>query len=71
VNKYELDILQRCSNLSQQAKNAYKELVERATPKKDFTDNECCFYAFGKSGDIVKNKFCPNCGQALDWSDER
>ena len=47
------------------------ELVERATPKKvaqemnsPYNFNECpnC------RDNVYSNSFCPNCGQALDWS---
>lgn len=54
----------------------YKELIERATPKKvtiDTKHNSHCpicgeIQVFGYYD--VNNKYCLKCGQALDWSEQ-
>ncbi len=56
----------------------YKELVDRATPKKAIKDEpskiryvqtyKCPNCKRGFSGEI--NRYCYHCGQGLDWSDE-
>lgn len=53
-----------------------EELIERAAPKKvtvDTKHNTHCpvcgeIQVFGYYN--VNNKYCPHCGQSLDWSDE-
>lgn len=56
----------------QKAFEKLQELVEKATPKK-----VKIFIAFGerlcpncRNHMIDLYKYCPDCGQALDWSDE-
>ena len=55
-----------------------KELVERATPKKPynpptqgFIDFDCprCYKYICTNERKRSINFCPNCGQALDWSE--
>ena len=50
-----------------------EKLVIRATPKKCYfkdyeADGQCpsCFY----HTDYTELKYCPDCGQALDWSND-
>ncbi len=47
-----------------------EELVERATPKKPY--DKCDYYICPNCSNdrCVCGKFCPNCGQAIDWSVE-
>ena len=67
------EVVNSCNNVY----NSLKELVDRATPKKVkmiigttflSTHARCdsCNYEFA----IWNENFCPNCGQAIDWSDE-
>lgn len=63
--------------------NNIEELVERATPKKIIVGDEeelfCpnCMTNYrimtfsGECAPNYENPFCGECGQALDWSDER
>ena len=56
-------------------KNKYNELVERATPKKPYLqdDEDDILLCPTCNEDFIDNhisNYCPNCGQALDWSDE-
>ena len=53
------------------------KLLERATRKKVTKLNNNAMYidrGYCPKCDLIcdlRNKFCPNCGQALDWSDEK
>jgi len=60
-----------------------QELVDKATPKKPKRDRlyyNCCDGECDKTfiyycsvcnvGSVEDMKYCPDCGQALDWSDE-
>ena len=64
---------------------ALQELVDRATPKKpdywgdgietddgstpfDHWDCPCCGHSYEL--DYEEYDYCPNCGQAIDWSNE-
>jgi len=71
MNKYETALLRlMCLDDGEEkdALNIVAELVERATPKKHLADRVCpnctCYH---NNSDY---KYCPDCGQALDWSEE-
>ena len=55
--------------------NEYKELVERATPKKPKNHYKEGIYDYdecpncGDSEIDIVEKYCPNCGQKLKWSE--
>jgi len=55
------------------AEAVHKQAIERQVPKKpidNFFDKRCpsCNSIWG----ITKNeKFCPNCGQAIEWDESR
>jgi hypothetical protein len=69
MNKYE-EVLLDITVLPYQFK-ILKELVERATPKKVIYENNDS--GIGECPNcrerIFTPDFCPNCGQALDWSE--
>ena len=52
--------------------------LEKQIPKKpDFADYDCSYFicpccknAIYSSSNVTNHKFCLECGQALDWSDE-
>lgn len=60
-----------------ESKNILQELVERATPKKLVTTRytrrcpSCNRQMSGINNAHPNMKFCPNCGQALDWEVRR
>ena len=47
-----------------------KELVDRATPKKPKDIPNSTWVECPNCGDTKINKFCPNCGQAIDWNED-
>ncbi len=47
-----------------------KELVERATPKKPYDKGDYYICPNCSNDRCVCGKFCPKCGQAIDWSVE-
>ena len=54
-----------------QSLKALRELVDRATPKKPVWEHAyMCDACFNQEVNSDMN-FCPNCGQALDWSSEQ
>ena len=67
-------------DLYEQDKKTIWELVEKATPKKlqyDYLNHELVNYHCPNCGEAQGlkvnkrwRKFCPHCGQALDWSEE-
>ena len=75
-----IDLLHRIKKLEQEN----EELRERATPKKLYYEGDgywdgqlvydtaicpCCGRYFEVDCD-EHSKYCPSCGQALDWSEE-
>ena len=74
MNKYKkmLNYLNRVSPPTQNDYDLIKELVERATPKKilyrQMGTKQCKICGSFKIS--YGYNFCPNCGQALDRSDE-
>ena len=80
MNKYELainDIRINGENIFERDVDTLQELVERATLKKVVFDNrdgvyscpKCDAYNSDKNNYRTNNKYCPYCGQALDWSE--
>lgn len=70
--------------ITEEEYNEYLELKERATPKKLYYEGDgywdgqlvydtaicpCCGRYFEVDCD-EHSKYCPSCGQALDWSEE-
>lgn len=57
---------------------AFKELVDKETPKKVVVDELCwddkacpsCKNSFLRKGKLDGCNYCPNCGQKLDWKNE-
>lgn len=47
---------------------AVEELIEKATPKKSYDKGDYYICPNCSNDRCVCGKFCPNCGQALDWS---
>ena len=45
-----------------------QELVDRATPKKPYDKGDYYICPNCSNDRCVCGKFCPNCGQAIDWS---
>lgn len=64
--------------VTKQDRENLQELVDKATPKKikDYNGVPICpvcnsvNYIHNEGGVESKNKFCSNCGQALDWSEK-
>lgn len=47
---------------------AVEELIEKATPKKPYDKGDYYICPNCSNDKCVCGKFCPNCGQAIDWS---
>lgn len=80
VSCKECDFEKLCNSQAKGYVDTIQELVDRATPKKTemmrikkydgYNIGICeCGNTIDTSLDDCAN-FCPNCGQALDWSDE-
>ncbi len=74
-----IDLLARIQELQKENKQLKEEneiLKDKATPKKVIVDskfnthcpncNEIQVFGYYQ----INNKYCPHCGQAIDWSDE-
>lgn len=48
-----------------------QKLIDRDTAK-GVDEEDCCpiCNTYGKDDEGVQGKFCPNCGQRLDWGDD-
>lgn len=68
MNKYQ-QALNNCVNRWAPTKdwNLLKALVEKATPKKPYDKGDYYICPNCSNDKCVCGKFCPNCGQALDW----
>ena len=69
----------KCYQYNLGAINKAIEALEKQTPKKPtrtkgkygHTECACCGWVVESfCGDLEQYPFCPNCGQAIDWSDE-
>lgn len=77
MNKYE-EITEYYDKM-ERARTILVELVERATDKKIkmYWEDECirhfecpsCEYEFGEDEVDRQIRYCPECGQRLDWSE--
>lgn len=56
-------------DIMEQARDILQELIERATPKK-LNSIDVYVKCPNCSNDEIRDidNYCPNCGQALDWS---
>ena len=52
-----------------QAMKVCTDALEKQIPKKLIYDGCYCCPSCGKYHIIEKFRYCPDCGQALDWSD--
>ena len=50
------------------AEKLLQELVDKTTPKKPYDKGDYYICPNCSNDRCVCGKFCPNCGQALDWS---
>lgn len=60
-----------------EAVDEIRELVDRATPRKDNSlacpscgELNTVLFEYDTFEDITCFNFCPDCGQAIDWSEE-
>ena len=71
TNGEPLYVKQKYFNGIQECKNELQELVDKATPKKPMYakryPSSSCPNCFSNLGD---NKYCRDCGQAIDWSED-
>ena len=72
-NMSEIGLNDEAAKRVSEAKNIAVQALEKQIPKKpDFTEDKefalcpCC----NGNGLADKQKYCDNCGQKLDWSDE-
>lgn len=72
-NMSEIGLNDEAAKRVSEAKNIAVQALEKQIPKKpDFTEDKefaLCPCCNGK-GLFNKQKYCDNCGQKLDWSDE-
>lgn len=72
-NMSEIGLNDEAAKRVSEAKNIAVQALEKQIPKKpDFTEDKefaLCPCCNGK-GLLNKQKYCDNCGQKLDWSDE-
>ena len=72
-NMSEIGLNDEAAKRVSEAKNIAVQALEKQIPKKpDFTEDKefaLCPCCNGK-GLLDKQKYCDNCGQKLDWSDE-
>lgn len=72
-NMSEIGLNDEAAKRVSEAKNIAVQALEKQIPKKpDFTEDKefaLCPCCNGK-GLFSKQKYCDNCGQKLDWSDE-
>lgn len=72
-NMSEIGLNDEAAKRVSEAKNIAVQALEKQIPKKpDFTEDKefaLCPCCNGK-GLFNKRKYCDNCGQKLDWSDE-
>ena len=60
-----------------EAKVAFREMVEKATPKPpEYIDYDTCYFKCGACGGEISwtgiledHKYCLECGQAIKWED--
>lgn len=86
MNKYQeaLDFLRNKAKTSSKSDyeillfhlDVIEELVDKATPNKPIYNEEIDEYRCKQCGHLViegwrAKNYCSNCGQALDWSDEK
>lgn len=79
VSCKECDFEKLCNSQAKGYVDTIQKLVDRATPKKpkmmrvkkyDGYNLGICKCGQEIDTSLYKVNFCPNCGQALDWSDE-
>lgn len=74
----ECNINNVCNSLAKEHIDRLQELVDKATPKKPrplflqmaFMPYKCPICEELVNDKKYKYKYCPNCGQKLDWSEE-
>lgn len=72
----ECDMKGYCNRIAKDWIDVLQELVDKATPKKPIYNEEIDEYRCKQCGHLViegwrAKNYCSNCGQALDWSDEK